>query len=83
MATADSLNATLLDFSKFFPQNPSFISYSGSLTTPPCTEGIAWTLLDTPQSISSSQVRLLSHFLTFQWMRVIQLAVWIQGMSFC
>ena len=34
-----------LDFTKFW-------SYSGSLTTPPCTEGIKWSVLKEAQPIS-------------------------------
>ena len=33
-----------------------YFRYVGSLTTPPCTEGISWTIFDTKLSISHSQV---------------------------
>jgi carbonic anhydrase len=33
-----------------------FWSYDGSLTTPPCTEGIKWTVLKTVQPISEAQL---------------------------
>jgi carbonic anhydrase len=38
-----------LDYSEFW-------SYDGSLTTPPCTEGIKWSVLKTVQPISDRQI---------------------------
>lgn len=38
-----------LDFTKYW-------QYRGSLTTPPCSEGIKWVVLDTVQPISSTQL---------------------------
>ena len=42
-----------------FLQNVDFSSYwnyNGSLTAPPCKEGIKWTVIDDVQSISSAQL---------------------------
>ena len=33
-----------------------FYSYDGSLTTPPCTEGIKWSVLQTVQPITDAQL---------------------------
>lgn len=34
-----------------FPANKMYYSYSGSLTTPPCTEGITWIVLAQPVKV--------------------------------
>ena len=43
--------------------NTKFIwQYEGSLTTPPCTEGVAWNVVAQPLNISDRQLRLLRLF---------------------
>ncbi len=38
------------------PANRSYYTFSGSLTTPPCTEGVSWFVLEKPVTISNKQV---------------------------
>lgn len=38
------------------PANRSYFTFLGSLTTPPCTEGVRWLVLETPVTISNNQV---------------------------
>lgn len=42
------------------PSNVGYITYMGSLTTPPCTENIQWIVLSTPQTISDEQIKSFS-----------------------
>ena len=45
------------------PSAGTTFRYSGSLTTPPCTEGVNWLLMTTPVELSSQQLTTLdSHF---------------------
>lgn len=48
---ADKINAGQL-----VPKSHAYYRYSGSLTTPPCTEGVKWNILITPTTISREQL---------------------------
>jgi carbonic anhydrase len=45
-----------VDPSGFLPTNRAYFSFPGSLTTPPCTEEVAWFLLRTPVRVSKGEV---------------------------
>lgn len=47
------------DPASLLPSVHTHYQYRGSLTTPPCTEGVNWTVLNTPMPISEEQ---LAHF---------------------
>ena len=38
------------------PENKTYFSYTGSLTTPPCSEGVSWMVLAEPIQVSERQV---------------------------
>ena len=46
----------ILDPNSFLPQNRTYMRYFGSLTTPPCSEGVNWFLLTTPVEMSRVQI---------------------------
>jgi len=52
---AASRGATI-DAGAFLPVDKAFFIYAGSLTTPPCTEGISWYVLRAPIEMSSAQI---------------------------
>lgn len=40
----------------FMPYNKNYYTYDGSLTTPPCTEGIRWVVMQSTMSASNAQI---------------------------
>ncbi|HRP76299.1 MAG TPA: carbonic anhydrase family protein [Rhodocyclaceae bacterium] len=48
----------MIDPSALVPVNPAHYLYMGSLTTPPCTEGVIWVVMKDPISISHGQMRI-------------------------
>ncbi len=45
-----------INVADLLPTNRSYFTFGGSLTTPPCTEGVSWFVLKTPVTISSKEV---------------------------
>ncbi len=52
----DQDHSRFLDISGFFPHNRRFTRYFGSLTTPPCSQGVNWYVIDQPVQASSDQI---------------------------
>lgn len=48
---------TALDPHSFLPQNRSFYRYEGSLTTPPCSETVEWSVFDSPIEVAEADVQ--------------------------
>ena len=42
--------------SELIPENRAYYRFSGSLTTPPCSEGVRWLLMKTPMTASKAQI---------------------------
>jgi carbonic anhydrase len=45
-----------IDPSQLLPAKRNYFTFLGSLTTPPCTEGVTWLVLKTPVQISKEQL---------------------------
>jgi carbonic anhydrase len=52
--TVDGLT---LDVNALMPQDKSYYSFAGSLTTPPCSEGVNWMVLKNRISLGSKQIQ--------------------------
>jgi carbonic anhydrase len=48
-------NSTI-NAANLLPNNKAFFSYSGSLTTPPCSESVKWNVLTEPIQVSEEQI---------------------------
>jgi carbonic anhydrase len=51
-----TISGTTVNASELLPAEQSYYRYSGSLTTPPCTEGVAWFVMATPVELSTAQI---------------------------
>ncbi|MBL8289108.1 MAG: carbonic anhydrase family protein [Rubrivivax sp.] len=51
---------TPLDPAELLPEDRRYYTYMGSLTTPPCTEGVLWVVMRTPVTVTAAQVDLFA-----------------------
>jgi carbonic anhydrase len=50
----------LLDMNQLLPEDRSYFTYMGSLTTPPCSEGVLWMVMRSPVQLSPNQISIFS-----------------------
>lgn len=55
-ATAGAGRAGTVDVEAMLPAKRAFATYQGSLTTPPCTEGVRWIVLEQPVELGADQL---------------------------
>ncbi len=51
---------TLLDLNELLPSQRSYFTYMGSLTTPPCSEGVLWMVMKQPVGVSAEQLAIFA-----------------------
>jgi carbonic anhydrase len=49
-----------IDLNKLLPEDRRYYTYMGSLTTPPCSEGVLWMVMKTPVPVSPEQIEIFS-----------------------
>jgi carbonic anhydrase len=59
---------------KLLPANHDYYFFDGSLTTPPCTEGVRWLVFKTPLSASRAQVQAFAKLMHHTNNRPVQAA---------
>ena len=57
------LNRTAHRCEELKPLPRRYFRYSGSLTTPPCSEGVKWIVVADPQPLSAEQIEMLDSHL--------------------
>jgi carbonic anhydrase len=50
-----------LDLMSLLPEDQRYATFMGSMTTPPCQEGVLWMVMKTPVSVSPHQLAVFSH----------------------
>ncbi|WP_230660351.1 carbonic anhydrase [Psychrobacter sp. I-STPA10] len=65
---ATDLNDTVLlrdfDINGLLPKNSPYYHYSGSLTTPPCSEQVQWYVMGEPLAVSQQEVQIMMQLFT-------------------
>jgi carbonic anhydrase len=52
----NSVASTTIDVAKLLPENRDYYTFQGSLTTPPCSEGVTWFVLKAPVKIADGEI---------------------------
>jgi carbonic anhydrase len=63
-----------LPLQALLPEDRRYYTYMGSLTTPPCTEGVRWVVMRQPVSLSAEQIELFARIYPMNARPVQQLA---------
>ncbi|MEY4427569.1 MAG: hypothetical protein RLZZ182_258 [Pseudomonadota bacterium] len=50
----------MMDLLALLPEDQRYVTYMGSLTTPPCTEGVLWMVLKQPVQLSREQMNVFA-----------------------
>mgnify|MGYP000867277520 CR=1 FL=1 len=50
----------MLDLANLLPSSRNYYTYMGSLTTPPCSEGVLWLVMKQPVQVSTEQISIFS-----------------------
>ena len=60
--TADRVRmpSALLNVNEILPADQRYYQFMGSLTTPPCTEGVLWVVIKQPVTLSPAQLKLFT-----------------------
>jgi carbonic anhydrase len=57
----EALEQVQIDLTQLLPANRGYFTFSGSLTTPPCSENVTWFVLKQPVTISDEEISKFSN----------------------
>lgn len=49
-----------IDLNQLLPENRGYYTYMGSLTTPPCSEGVLWMVMRQPVAVTAQQISVFA-----------------------
>jgi carbonic anhydrase len=61
-----------VNVSSLLPENKDYYRFNGSLTTPPCTEGVVWLVMKNSVSVSKQQIEIFSNVMSHANNRPVQ-----------
>lgn len=56
----DQASSAMIDMAQMLPEQKQYQTYMGSLTAPPCTEGVLWMVMKQPATLSREQIGVFS-----------------------
>ena len=56
----DQASSVAIDMAQMLPDQKQYQTYMGSLSTPPCTEGVLWMVMKQPATLSREQIGVFS-----------------------
>jgi carbonic anhydrase len=71
-ARGDDSQSTPFDYNDLVLEREKYFLYNGSLTTPPCTEGVSWVVMQQPITASTEQLQHYHDLLGFDNNRTLQ-----------
>jgi carbonic anhydrase len=51
---------TQIDMNQLLPEDRRYYTYMGSLTTPPCSEGVLWMVMKQPVQLAAAQIGIFA-----------------------
>ena len=56
----EQISSVPIDLNSILPERKTYFTYMGSLTTPPCTEGVLWMVMKQPAQMSRDQINIFA-----------------------
>jgi carbonic anhydrase len=57
-----TVDAVMINATDLLPKDKGYYTFSGSLTTPPCSENVTWFVLKTPVTVAADEIARFAKF---------------------